>query len=167
MFHRNYRTTSGWKCVHRPPVLFSFGHGGSVGTDYLIISTQIIVCISEFYKLIHHSFKAFLLIPHQLQSQALPPPSQLPTLWLTPMATVQFMTGLITFSACLHFPCLLLCPIIAVFPELIFCQQTTPQNTHIPRPFCIERCWLVRNRWVGGRDIQLSCGWLSKIRLWI
>lgn len=123
----------------------------SVGTDYLIISTQIIVCISEICKLIHHSFKAFLLIPFQLQSQTLPPPSQLPTLWLTPMATIQFMTRLIAFSACLHFPCLLLCQIIVVFRELIFCQQTTPQNTHIPRPFCTERCWLVRNRWGGGR----------------
>lgn len=122
----------------------------SVGTDYLIISTQIIVSISEFYELIRHSFKAFLLIPYHFQSQASPPPSQLPTLWLTPMATVQFMTRLITFSSCLHFPCLLLCQRIVVFPELIFCQQTTPQNTHIPGPFCTERCWLLRNRWVGG-----------------
>lgn len=122
----------------------------SVGTDYLIISTQIRVSISEFYELIRHSFKTFLLIPYHFQSQASPPPSQLPTLWLTPMATVQFMTRLITFSSCLHFPCLLLCQIIVVFPELIFCQQTTPQNTHIPGPFCTERCWLLRNRWVGG-----------------
>lgn len=100
----------------------------SVGIDYLVISTWIKVCISEFHRLIHHSFKAFLLIPHQFQSQALPPPSQLPTLWLTPTATIQFMTRVITFSACLHFPCLLLCQIIVAFPELIFCQQPTPQH---------------------------------------
>lgn len=110
----------------RPHLLFIF-FCGVLGLIIHIISTQIIFCFSDFYELIQHSLKTFFFISYHLHSQALSLPS---TTSLPPMATLQFMTILITGLFHLHFPCLLPHQIIVAFPELIFCQQAT-SSTHI------------------------------------